>query len=204
MKRLICCIINRVNLLKDKSMDFDEIKKFLAKVPQYISKDPRFSFGVDRARIMLDRIGHPEKGMKIIHAAGTNGKGSVCAYLASCLKETGARTGLFTSPHLIDIRERIRLDGEMIPVKDLTDIFNELLEQLEEIKKEEPEFDLAYFEYFFLIALIYFKSSGAEFVVLETGLGGLKDATNAIKEPIMSIITALGLEHTEIRGDTVE
>ncbi|MBS4900340.1 MAG: hypothetical protein KHZ87_06230 [Clostridiales bacterium] len=185
-------------------MDFDEIKKFLAKVPQYISKDPRFSFGVDRARIMLDRIGHPEKGMKIIHAAGTNGKGSVCAYLASCLKETGARTGLFTSPHLIDIRERIRLDGEMIPVKDLTDIFNELLEQLEEIKKEEPEFDLAYFEYFFLIALIYFKSSGAEFVVLETGLGGLKDATNAIKEPIMSIITALGLEHTEILGDTVE
>ncbi len=185
-------------------MDFYAINNFLENVPQYVSDNPRFSFGIDRARIVLDRLGHPEREMKVIHVAGTNGKGSVCAFLDSCLRKTGARVGLFTSPHLTDIRERIRLDGDLIPVDEFTEIFNYILEEVEKVKEKEPYFNLAYFEYFFLVALIYFKKAGTDFVILETGLGGLKDATNVVEKPIMSIITSLGLEHTEVLGNTLE
>jgi len=135
-----------------------------------------------------------QKEPKFLHIAGTNGKGSTCAFLASILKEAGIKHGLFTSPHLIDLRERIRIDGEMIGEKR----FEELALEVRSLGLE-----LTFFEYLTVLAWLYFSLEACEYVVWETGLGGRLDATSAI-EPYVTAITNIGLEHTQYLGDTLE
>lgn len=173
---------------------YDSAVRQLDGIPQFMD-----STGVDRGRKLLSALGHPEKNFKIIHVAGTNGKGSVCAYIERILRENGYRTGLFTSPHLVDVRERICVNGQMTSKE-------EFLFGYEKVKAaaEENQLELAYFDYFLGIAAKIFAAEKIDFCILETGLGGRLDATNAVEEKALSVITTISLEHTKILGDTVE
>lgn len=146
---------------------------------------------------VLPLYSHPEKGMKIIHIAGTNGKGSVAAFLSSMLRSAGFHVGVFTSPHLVDFRERIRFDDEMISEEDVIRLGNALLSDQWPLKG-------TMFDYCLIMALTFFKEKKPDYVILEAGLGGRLDSTNGLSEvPIVSIITRIGLDHTEYLGDTI-
>ena len=190
--------------MQNRFSNIKEAEEFLASVPQFAGGSTGFSYGSERARLLLEQTGHPEKELKIIHVAGSNGKGSVCALLDTALRSAGLRTGFFSSPHLKDIRERIRLSGELIPEDDFVNILNEVLRAEEAVRLKFPGFCAAYFEYFFIAALLYFNEQKADAVILETGLGGRLDATNACDNPVLSIITPVSLEHTQVLGDTID
>lgn len=145
---------------------------------------------------MLDRLGNPQSGLAAIHVAGTNGKGSVSHMLASILFESGIKTGLYTSPHLLDFRERVRVNGEMIPEKTVVGFVEKYRHLVEDIR---PSF----FEWTVALAFWYFRESGTGLAVIETGLGGRLDSTNVIT-PLLSIITNIGLDHTQFLGDSLE
>lgn len=153
--------------------------------------------GVEIAERMLSALGSPQSGMHLIHIAGTNGKGSVSAFLCAILKEAGLRTGMFCSPHLIDFRERIRVDGRMIPKADAGRLGAGLLAQDFGVQP-------TMFDYCLAMALLYFKEQQCDVIVLETGLGGRLDSTNAVGVPEVSVITKIGYDHTEVLGDTLE
>ncbi|MDD6550567.1 MAG: bifunctional folylpolyglutamate synthase/dihydrofolate synthase [Lachnospiraceae bacterium] len=149
---------------------------------------------------LLPKLGNPDRGMKMIHIAGTNGKGSVAMYIASALEANGYKTGLFTSPHLITIRERIQVNRQLISEED----FTRLSEQVLSIGMPD-EYAPTFFDICLAIALLYFKEQDCDYVVLETGLGGRLDSTRGISEiPKVGVITAIGLDHTAILGDTLE
>ncbi|MBI1266327.1 MAG: bifunctional folylpolyglutamate synthase/dihydrofolate synthase [Cryomorphaceae bacterium] len=145
---------------------------------------------------LADLTGNPEKELKFVHIAGTNGKGSVSNMCASILQEAGYETGLFTSPHLKDFRERIRHNGQKIPREAVIDFVANYRHAWEPL---EPSF----FEITFAMAMWYFKEIGVEIVVLETGMGGRLDSTNIVR-PEVSVITSIGLDHTQFLGDTIE
>lgn len=151
---------------------------------------------LDNVLKLSEQFGYPEKSLKFIHVAGSNGKGSVSSMLASILKESGVRVGLFTSPHIRDFRERIRTNGEMISEEEVIDF-------VERVKNLNLDFSPSFFEITFVLALLHFKNQNVDICVIETGLGGRLDATNII-DPICSIITSISLEHTQILGDTIE
>lgn len=153
--------------------------------------------GVEVMAEMLKALGDPQKGMRLIHIAGTNGKGSVSAFLCEILREAGLCVGVFTSPHLIDFRERICVDGRMIEREAVERLGKELL--VRRFLKEPSMFDIC-----FAMALLYFKEQQCDVVILETGLGGSLDATNAVGVPEVSVITKIGYDHMEILGNTLE
>ena len=152
--------------------------------------------GLERIAAFCQHIGNPQRNFYTIHVAGTNGKGSVSHMLASILREAGYRTGLFTSPHLVDFRERIRVDGEMIPKQKVVNFVDKHREKMLEL-------DLSFFEMTAAMAFDYFDQSDVEVAVIETGLGGRLDATNIIT-PLLSVVTNIGMEHTEFLGDTIQ
>ena len=170
---------------------------------RYLDSTPRFTkkSSLENLKKYLERFGHPERGLKIVHVAGTNGKGSVCAQIASCLREAGFRTGLFISPHLSVIRERISLDGEMIPEDDFLALFNRVKEECLSAGEEGLP-HLLYFEMLFMMALLWFSEKKPDYVVLETGLGGRLDATNAVEKKEAAVITRIGLDHTALLGNS--
>lgn len=151
---------------------------------------------LENTRLLLDHFNNPEENLKFIHVAGSNGKGSVSAFIASLAVESGYRTGLFTSPHIKDFRERIRVNGEMISEEDI-------LEDVERIRSFNLTFSPSFFEITLVLALNHFARKKCDLVVLETGLGGRLDATNVVT-PELSIITSISLEHQHILGDTIE
>ncbi len=136
---------------------------------------------------------NPQDDLKLIHVAGTNGKGSVCSMLASILTESGEKTGLFTSPHIHDFRERIRINGEMISEEEVVSFCSQLRASL-------LDFEPSFFEITCCMALVHFKRNNCSIAVIETGLGGRLDATNIIA-PILSVITNISLEHTQFLGN---
>jgi len=158
---------------------------------------------LDRVQLLMDKIGNPEAKLKAVHVAGTNGKGTTCAFLSSVLIEAGLNVGLYTSPHLETIHERVKINDTMISTDDLihyTELVAPFVEEVEEERKET----LYSFEILTAVAFLYFVEKGIDILVLETGMGGNYDATNTIKEPIVSIITSIGYDHMYILGDTVE
>ena len=151
--------------------------------------------GLDRIRRLLGRLGNPQEKLKFVHIAGSNGKGSTAAMLSSVLTAAGLKTGLYTSPHLWRFHERFQVDGVPISGEDLAEITAQVLEAAE----DETEFELMT-----AIGMVYFLKAECDIVVLETGLGGRLDSTNVIPAPEAAVITHIGLEHTELLGDTVE
>lgn len=180
--------------MNHEKMDYGQINRYLDSLEQF-----NVGTGVERGRRLLSILNNPEKDLRVIHVAGTNGKGSVCSYIEACLRTQGYRVGMFTSPHLNTIRERIQINRELIPEDIFTEYFNKIYEYV-----NSNNLKLAYFDFFFGIAMLYFSKQKVDYVVMETGLGGKLDATNAIERPICSVITAIGLEHTAILGDTLE
>ena len=153
--------------------------------------------GAEVSALMLEKLGRPQQNMSVIHIAGTNGKGSVSAFLCSILKEAGIRTGMFTSPHLVDFRERICVDGQMISREEVTKLGNMMLE--EDFGTVPPMF-----EYCLAMALLYYRDRQCQAAVIETGLGGRVDSTNAIGVPEVTVVTKIGYDHMAVLGDTLD
>lgn len=151
---------------------------------------------------LLEALGSPDRGLQMIHVAGTNGKGSVCADLTAVLVQAGYRTGTFISPHLEDIRERILLDGEMVSREGFQDAFDRVLAVVRE-KADQGFCHPTFFEFLFLMAMVVFDREQVDYVVLETGLGGRLDTTNVIAGPAACVITSISLDHTRYLGNTI-
>ncbi|HEX8077000.1 MAG TPA: Mur ligase family protein, partial [Chthoniobacterales bacterium] len=154
--------------------------------------------GLENVQRLLRQLDVPRNDQRIVHVAGTNGKGSVCAMIDSICRASGLRTGLFTSPHLVTYRERIRVDGEMIEKQQVARGLSELRET---IRDWDPH--PTFFEITTALALDHFKKENCEVIVLETGLGGRLDATNAIT-PVVSVITPIGYDHEKWLGHTLD
>ena len=152
--------------------------------------------GLDRVRELLRFLGNPQKELRFIHVAGTNGKGSVCACLASVLEKAGYRVGLNTSPHLERFHERIRVNGEEISDEDLGMVMDHVRSAALACKEHPTEFELIT-----AAAFLHFLEKRCDVVVLETGLGGALDASNVIDVPELAVLTAMGMDHAAILGD---
>lgn len=177
-------------------MDFDPIA--------YINT-PRWQasrLGLDRIRELLERLGRPQDRLKFVHVAGTNGKGSICAYLASILNAAGHRTGMFTSPYIERFEERIRVNSAMISPDELRDVTLAVREHAE-VMAEETGGHPTEFELMTAVALEHFARCGCDIVVLEVGLGGRLDSTNVIDAPEACVIARIGLDHTALLGNTL-
>jgi len=159
--------------------------------------------GLDNMKEFLSRIGNPHAGFPCVHVTGTNGKGSVCTYLTDIMTEHGLKVGLYTSPHLVDFRERIRIGDEEIPEEDVVRIGNNLRAVMESMSSEGPEKQLTFFEFTTGLAFEYFREMNVDFVIAEVGMGGRLDATNVL-QPEVAVITRVGMEHTDYLGKTVE
>ena len=179
-------------------MNYTEAVDYIETIPKFTVKHPP-----EHTRELLSRLGNPQEGIKIIHVAGTNGKGSVCAYMQAILLFEGKRVGFFTSPHLVKLNERIRINGKDIDDDTFCRIFAKVRQVAEELEKEGLEHP-SYFEFLYGMGMLAFEENDAEYIVLETGLGGRLDATNSFEHPFLSVITSIGLDHTEILGDTIE
>lgn len=175
----------------------------MKEIVDYIYNIPKFSrkCSLDNTKEMLKRLGNPGLDRKIVHVAGTNGKGSVCTYLDSILRAAGHNVGVFTSPHLVIINERIRINNKIVSDEDFSRAFW-LVRKISEDMVEEGFCHPSFFEFLFGMGMYLFGESNVEYIILETGLGGRLDATNAIPEKELSIITSISLDHTDILGDT--
>ncbi len=174
---------------------YKEAEKYILEIPKFAGKNTI----EDTGRLLALLAGSMES--RIIHVAGTNGKGSVCAYLRGILMESGYTVGLFTSPHLETMRERICLGEEKISKEKFTEIFEKVKDKAVHAKEtglSHPSF----FEFLFLMAMIYFKEKNSDYIILETGLGGRLDATNCIK-PDICVITEIGYDHMQYLGNTI-
>lgn len=184
--------------MKKKDVTVSEAEHYLNQIPKF-SKDKHT---VDTVRQMLHILGEQERAAKIVHVAGTNGKGSVCAFISSILLKAGHTTAVFTSPHLVSVKERFSFNGADVDdslflkafctIRDCTEIF-----------EREGLGHPSYFEYLYLMFMVMLKEKPCEFVVLETGLGGRLDATNSVECPAVTVITSISLDHMEYLGNTV-
>lgn len=185
--------------MKNQNTAVQEAARYLDEIPKF-SKDKHT---LETLKQMLSLLGNPQKGQKIIHIAGTNGKGSVCAFLSSIIREAGYSTAVFTSPHLLKITERFSFNGEQAGDSLFLNAFKKIREMLPAFK-EAGLGHPSYFEFLFLMFLIMLKECPSDYVLLETGLGGRLDATNVIEQPLVTIITSISLDHMEYLGNTVE
>lgn len=158
---------------------------------------------LDSIRALLGLLGDPQRGVPCVHIAGTKGKGSVAVMVESVLRTAGLKTGLFTSPHLVSFRERIRVDGVMVSEEEIAWAVEQVRGPIEQLREEGKLNPSTFFEAYLAMAFVLFRERGVELAVLETGLGGRLDATNTC-EPLACAITTLGLDHTEILGDSIE
>lgn len=180
---------------------FEAAVEYLCDMPRFTSKNT-----LEDTRAQLARLGAPDQRIRnIVHVAGTNGKGSVCAYLHSVFSRAGYRAAMFTSPHLTDIRERFRIGAGLISREDFLKYFLQVYDSLDWETLERGEgYHPTFFEYLFLMAMLYFSKEQPDYCILETGLGGRLDATNAVSHKELAVITRIGLDHTEYLGATLE
>ena len=155
--------------------------------------------GLERIGALCEQLGHPERDLKFIHVAGTNGKGSFCSMTESVLRAAGYKTGLYTSPYIREFNERMQICGQNISNDELVEI-TEYVRPIADAMEDKP----TEFELITAIAFEYFRRNGCDVVILEAGLGGRLDSTNIIRFPLLSVITGIALDHTAILGDTVE
>ena len=155
--------------------------------------------GLERTQKLLEKLGNPEKKLRFIHVAGTNGKGSFCSMLTSILIEAGYHVGTYTSPYILRFNERMKVDGKDIPDDTLAALTKKIKPIADSMEEKPTEFELIT-----AIAMEYFKEENCEIIVLECGMGGRLDSTNVIENPILSVITGIALDHTAFLGDTIE
>ena len=160
------------------------------------------TFGIDRMKAFARLLGHPERQYPVIHVAGTNGKGSVCAMLEACFRANGFKTGLFTSPHLVRLGERIRVDAQEISDQEIVDCVEWMRSLADQSLLDSPELYPTFFEFVAAMAFHVFARDQVDVAIVETGLGGRLDATNIV-EPVVSVITSIGLDHCDILGDDI-
>lgn len=173
---------------------YEEACEYILDIPKFAGKHT-----LADTKELLGRLTGSRIESKIIHVAGTNGKGSVCAYLQSILRAAGFHVGMFISPHLETMRERILYDGEMIPRESFVKAFELVREESDRQKEKHPSF----FEFLFLMGMCYFKEKEPDYIILETGLGGRLDATNCIAKPKLCVITEIGFDHMQYLGNTL-
>ena len=175
------------------SLTYEEAVNLIYDLPKFTTKH-----SMEESRTFLHLIGNPQDGMRVIHVAGTNGKGSVCIYMESILMHAGKHTGCFVSPHLIDIRERVRIDGDMCSKEDFVWACS--------IVKDvaEKNFYPTFFEFLFFVGILIFKKNNVDILILETGLGGRLDATNLIENKELCVIPSIGMDHMQYLGNTIE
>ncbi len=173
-----------------------DAEEYILGIPRFTSKN-----SMEDTRSFLDVLGHPEKNLKIIHIAGTNGKGSVCAYLRYILEAAGISTASFLSPHLVSMRERFLIGHQMVSEEDFLWAFEQVKEK---VKLLDNGYHPTFFEYLFFMALLIFDRKKVPYAIMETGLGGRLDATNSIDNKEACIVTSIGYDHTEYLGDTLE
>lgn len=178
---------------KEELMNINQAQNYICDIQKFAKKNT-----LEHTKQYLKLLGNPCKDAKIIHVAGTNGKGSVCNYLRMLLQEHGYHTAMFVSPHLVDMRERMLLDGEMVS----SEQFMKAFERVKAVAKElhHPTF----FEFLFLMAMCIFDAAKPDYIILETGMGGRLDATNVFDKPQLTVITEIGLDHCQYLGDTKE
>jgi len=178
-------------------MTYEQALEFIHGIPRF-GKKP----GLRRIQNLLSRMGNPQDTLSFIHVAGTNGKGSTCAMLSSILRESGYRTGLYISPFVIEFRERMQINGEMIPKDMLCEITSEVQNHWLAMQAEgEPPSE---FEVVVSIAFEFFRRQKCDIVVLEVGMGGRLDSTNVISASLISVIASIGLDHMEYLGNTLD
>ncbi len=171
-------------------MTFEEAKDILLKKQIYIKKD-----GLDRVYRVLEKLGNPQDSFKAVHVTGTNGKGSVCAAMESVLKCSGYKTGFFSSPHLVSLRERIRFCGQMIEKAEFVELFKRVFEVSDKI---------SFFEILTCMAFLYFKEKKVDIAFIEVGIGGKHDTTNVLPPGALCIISSIGIDHTKYLGADTE
>lgn len=181
-----------------EAASYQEAVSYIEEIPKFTKKHP-----LNHTREFLKRLGNPAEDRKIIHVAGTNGKGSVCTYIKTILMAEGKKTGFFTSPHLVSVNERIQISGEPVDDGTFYRVFREVYDTAAEMEAEGLGHP-SYFEFLFGMGMKVFEESDVEYIILETGLGGRLDATNAVPRPVLTVITSISLDHTEILGDTIE
>ena len=175
----------------------ESIDYLFSRLPMFQRIGPAaYKANLNNTKAIMEILDHPGQDFRSIHIAGTNGKGSVSHMIASILQQSGYKTGLYTSPHLKDFRERIRINGKMIERSEVTKF---ILNHKEAFEKINPSF----FEWTVGLAFDYFSKKSVDIAVIETGLGGRLDSTN-ILTPIISVITNVGLDHTNLLGNTIE
>lgn len=181
-------------------MNFNEAQTYINQIPKFTKKHTP-----QETCAFFEFLGRPaENGtIKIIHVAGTNGKGSVCAYMNSALSSLGFTTGMFTSPHLVSMCERIKKNGQDISEEEFVQTTELLIKKINEYKEIDNEYHPTFFEFLFFLNMMYFETHPVDYLILETGLGGCLDATNVIKNPILCIITEIGRDHVEYLGETL-
>ncbi len=175
-------------------MNYQEALRFIHSVEWQGSRP-----GLSRITELLSRLGHPEQGLRAVHVAGTNGKGSFCAMLESVLRHAGYRTGLFVSPYIEEFEERIQCDGHLIEREELAEIVTEIAPVCRSMEDLPTEFEILT-----AIGFVYFKKKQVEVAVIECGMGGRLDSTNVLCAPLLSVITGVALDHVQFLGDTVE
>ena len=180
-------------------LSYEEAASYISSIPRFTKKT-----SVAHTQRLLAQLGHPEESFRIIHVAGTNGKGSVCAYLESVFRTAGYRTGLFTSPHLVRVNERFRISGTDVSDAAFAEAFDVVMKAVQEIQRLSPAYEHpTYFETLFAMGVVIFQRAGVEIAVLETGMGGRLDATNAVTSPVLTVITSISLDHTQYLGHTI-
>ena len=179
-------------------MNYEEAVNYIAEVPKFTKKNK-----AENTIELLRRLGHPEEEFKVIHVAGTNGKGSVCAFTESILRHAVKRTGLFISPHLVKLNERFQINQGQVSDEVFLEAFHQVKDAMDDMIKD-GFYHPTYFEILFAVGMVIFAREQVEYLVMETGLGGRLDATNTVAHPVATVITSISLEHTEYLGDTVE
>ena len=182
--------------------NYEEAVSYCLEIPRFTKKN-----STEMTKAFYEYLGKPGSASKIVHVAGTNGKGSVCAFLQSICMQMNVKVGMFTSPHLCDIRERIRIDGEWMEKEVFLDAFLQLAGKLADfcVKNEaQREYHPSFFEWLFFIGMLCFEKERPDVILLETGLGGRLDATNCIETPALTVITKIGFDHMEYLGETME
>ena len=189
------------NVEENMHFSYEEAVNYILDVPRFTKKNV-----LEDTERFFDFLGRPGENARIVHVAGTNGKGSVCAFVASVLERAGISTGFFSSPHLVDIRERFRLNGEMIGREAFAACLNRVMDSLEAFRQKtgKTEYHPTFFELLFFMGMLWFSEQKAEAIVLETGMGGRLDATNVVRQPAVCVITRIGMDHMEYLGDTKE